>query len=120
MTFTPPGQNSTRGNLGPEGTESFTPAQLAQFDGKDESKPVYIAIRGVVFDCTTGRSMYGPGGSYGIFAGKDASRALAKSSLKAEDVVADIQGLTEKEVETLEQWETFYRKKYPVVGRLVQ
>lgn len=53
--------------------------------------------------------MYVPGKGYHVFAGKDASRALGKSSLKVEDCVADYSGLTEDEMKTLDKWEGHYR-----------
>lgn len=36
----------------------FTLTELAEYDGKD-GKPVYLAIRGQVFDVSEGRSFYG-------------------------------------------------------------
>lgn len=48
--------------------------------------------------------MYGKGAGYNIFAGKDASRGLGKSSLKPEDAVADYSTLDESEMGVLEDW----------------
>ena len=52
--------------------------------------------------------VYGPGKSYNIFAGKDGSRGLAKSSLNAEDAVADYRGLEAKEIGVLNDWHSFF------------
>jgi len=60
--------------------DPISPLQLAAFDGKDASKPIYVAIKGKVFDVTAKREMYGPGAGYNIFAGKDASKGLGRSS----------------------------------------
>ncbi|KAG8381948.1 hypothetical protein BUALT_Bualt05G0025700 [Buddleja alternifolia] len=94
----------------------LTPQQLKNYDGTDPSKPIYVAIRGRIFDVTTGNSFYGPGGSYSVFAGKDASRALAKMSKDENDVVASLDGLTDKEIGVLNDWETKFEAKYPIVG----
>jgi hypothetical protein len=51
-----------------------------------------------------------------VFAGKDASRALGKTSTKPEDVQADWHGLDDKEKETLNDWITFFAKRYNIVG----
>lgn len=32
---------------------------LKQYDGTDESKPVYVAVKGTVFDVSPKREMYG-------------------------------------------------------------
>ena len=57
------------------GLKEFTADELAQYDGSDLSKPIYLAINGKVFDVSAGPKYYGKGGSYGYFSGKDASRA---------------------------------------------
>ena len=55
-----------------------------------------------------------------VFAGKDASRALAMSSVKPEDVVAEWEDLSDKEKTVLEEWMTFFSKRYNIVGKVVQ
>ncbi|KAE9609274.1 hypothetical protein Lal_00020136 [Lupinus albus] len=97
----------------------FTPNHLSQFNGTDPSKPIYVAVKGRVFDVTTGKSFYGPGGPYAMFAGKDASRALAKMSKNDEDIIPSLDGLSEKEIGVLNDWEIKFQAKYPVVGRVV-
>jgi predicted heme/steroid binding protein len=44
----------------------FTPNELAQYNGEDLGKPIYIGIDGDVFDVTRSRRMYGPGGAYHV------------------------------------------------------
>lgn len=51
-----------------------------------------------------------------VFAGKDASRALATSSLKPEDCRAEWSDLGEKEKTVLNEWYTFFSKRYNIVG----
>lgn len=50
------------------------------------------------------------GKSYSVFTGKDASRALAKSSLNPADCVPNTEGLDETEQKTLDDWVTFFSK----------
>ncbi|GMG98812.1 hypothetical protein Nepgr_000652 [Nepenthes gracilis] len=97
----------------------FTSQQLKQYDGSVPSRPIYVAIKGRVFDVTTGVNFYGPGGPYSMFSGKDASRALAKMSKNDEDVSPSLDGLSEKELGVLADWEKKFEAKYPVVGRVV-
>ncbi|MBA0695132.1 hypothetical protein Goari_005365 [Gossypium aridum] len=97
----------------------LTPQQLIQFNGSDPSKPIYVAINGRIYDVTAGKSFYGPGGAYAMFAGKDASRALAKMSKNEEDVCPNLDGLSEKEMDVLNDWVKKFEAKYPVVGRVI-
>lgn len=96
----------------------FTAQELLRYNGTDPSKPIYVAIKGRVFDVTAGNSFYGPGGAYTMFAGKDASRALAKMSKNEEDVCASLEDLSEKEIGVLNDWEKKFEAKYPIVGRV--
>jgi len=53
-----------------------------------------------------------------VFAGKDASGALAKTSTKEEDVTSEWKHLGDKEKSTLNDWVTFFSKRYNVVGKV--
>ncbi|KAI0044434.1 progesterone binding protein [Auriscalpium vulgare] len=108
-----------RDDLAPPKEDPFTQEQLKQYDGSDPSKPIYVAIKGTVFDVSHKRDSYGPGKSYNIFAGKDGSRGLGKSSLKEEDAVPDYTVLQETEMKVLNDWYTFFSKRYSVVGKVV-
>lgn len=50
--------------------QSFTPKSLEPFNGRD-SERILLAINGIVFDVTAGRSFYGPGAC--ILAGSETS-----------------------------------------------
>ena len=54
--------------------------------------------------------MVAPGKGYNVFAGRDASKALGKSSMKAEDLSADYSELTEWELKVLDDWVAYYTK----------
>lgn len=97
----------------------LSPEQLIAYNGTDPSKPIYVAVKGRIFNVTTGSSFYGPGGAYAMFAGKDASRALAKMTKNEEDIISSLDGLSEKEIGVLNDWEKKFEAKYPIVGRVV-
>jgi membrane-associated progesterone receptor component len=61
---------------------------------------------------------YGPGGPYALFAGKDASRALAKMSFEEADLTGNIEGLNAMELDALQDWEWKFMTKYVKVGQL--
>ncbi|KAF4880294.1 putative steroid-binding protein 3 [Colletotrichum siamense] len=100
--------------LAPPKDDPITLEELAKADGSD---PNGKTLEGVVYD-VTGNKAYQAGGSYNVFAGKDASRALGKTSTKAEDVSADWSDLSDKEKGVLNDWITFFSKRYNVVGRV--
>jgi predicted heme/steroid binding protein len=76
------------------GPVHLTPEQLLRYDGSDETKPIYLAINGTIFDVSAGRHTYGPGGSYSVFAGRDATRAFVTGCF-LEDRTADLRGAEE-------------------------
>ena len=74
--------------------------------------PVYLAVRGKVFDVSMGRNFYGPGGPYENFAGRDATRGLACGSFDEDMLTKDLNGplddlseLGTAEMEALQGWE---------------
>ncbi|KAG9241826.1 cytochrome b5-like heme/steroid binding domain-containing protein [Calycina marina] len=91
-------------------------SELSAANGVGDAK-AYVAIKGKVFD-VTGNKMYAPEGSYHVFAGHDASYALGKTSTKPEDVKADWFSLDDKEKGVLADWETFFTKRYNIIGKV--
>ena len=79
---------------------------------------------GVVFDMSASPHFYGPEGPYGIFAGRDATRGLAKMSLDVKDTQpgkdgkVPIDDLAEDELGVMRDWRAKFEMKYDVVGRL--
>lgn len=96
-----------------------TSGQLRAYDGSDPNKPLLMAIKGQIYDVSRGRMFYGPGGPYAMFAGRDATRALALMSFDANDLTGETDGLSEAEMEVLQDWEAKFMEKYPKVGELV-
>ncbi|CDP05219.1 unnamed protein product [Coffea canephora] len=89
---------------------------LKQYDGADPKKPLLMAIKAQIYDVSQSRVFYGPGGPYHLFAGKDASRALAKMSFDEKDLTGDISDLGVFELEALQDWEYKFMSKYVKVG----
>jgi Cytochrome b5-like Heme/Steroid binding domain len=54
---------SSRGMAAANGSTgvALTLVQLSQYDGRDAAKPLYLAVRGRIYDVSAGRSFYGPG-----------------------------------------------------------
>ncbi|KAJ5281398.1 hypothetical protein N7478_006770 [Penicillium angulare] len=103
--------------LDPPKDDPISQEELAKCDGTDPNRPTLVAIKGIVFDVSR-NAAYGSSGQYRVFVGKDSSRALAKSSLKAEDCVPEWHDLDDKEKTVLDEWFTFFSKRYNIVGKV--
>ncbi|PSS35778.1 Membrane steroid-binding protein [Actinidia chinensis var. chinensis] len=96
-----------------------TEEELRAYNGSDPEKPLLMAIKGHIYDVSRSRMFYGPGGAYALFAGRDASRALALMSFDPQDLTGNIEGLGASELEVLQDWEYKFMEKYVKVGQLV-
>lgn len=62
-------------------------------DGRDHpAVPIYVALNGSVYDVSASPHLYGPGGSYHFFAGRDATRAFVTGCFE-EDLTGDLRGV---------------------------
>ncbi|OJA07770.1 hypothetical protein AZE42_02987 [Rhizopogon vesiculosus] len=97
----------------------FSETYLATFDGTDSTKPLYLAIDGDVFDVSSNRRTYGPGGPYHHMAGVDAARSFATGCF-ATHRTHDLRGLSEDEIMAVEHWKTFFtdHKTYFKAGKV--
>jgi membrane-associated progesterone receptor component len=103
---------------------TFTRTSLASHvkptgGGETTTAKCAMACDGIVFDTTSGRDFYGPGGPYAALNGRDASRALAmmKINVSEEEEALGVEGLSEDEVKTLREWRVKFEGKYPALGR---
>lgn len=83
---------------------------------------IYVGAGDKVFDMSFGgAAFYGPGCSYHVFAGRNATRCLALMSLEESDAKnPDVTDLDASKIKTLTDWINSFENKrlYPVVGRL--
>ncbi|OKL63629.1 hypothetical protein UA08_00951 [Talaromyces atroroseus] len=77
-----------------KGPVNLTPSQLALYDGSDPSLPIYLALNGTIIDVSANPGIYGPGGGYHFFVGRDATRAFVTGCFK-EDLTNDMTGVEE-------------------------
>jgi predicted heme/steroid binding protein len=76
-------------------SRTFTTEELSRFSGSDPSLPIYLAIKGDVFDVSVNPMRYGPGATYHHFAGRDASRSFVTGCFKTH-LTHDTRGFGEK------------------------
>ncbi|CAO1626860.1 unnamed protein product [Sympodiomycopsis kandeliae] len=95
-------------------------------DGDKKGQSILLCINRKVFDVSSGGRFYGPGGPYGNFAGRDASRGMAKQSFDQEMLtpldkpIDPLTDLTASEKTSMMEWESHFQMKYPIVGELVE
>lgn len=101
----------------------YTLDELKPYNGADKEHHILIAVDLRVYDVSSARHHYGPGGSYAILAGRDASRALAThaipKSVRSLEGWDELNDLSVSEREALNEWVSFFDSKYPRVGTLV-
>uniref|UniRef100_A0A182KCH0 Cytochrome b5 heme-binding domain-containing protein n=1 Tax=Anopheles christyi TaxID=43041 RepID=A0A182KCH0_9DIPT len=101
------------------GEQIFTEAELQKYDGK-QTNLLYLVILGHVYDVTVGFKHYGPGQSYHMFIGHDATRSFVTGEFdQYTPELSDVSALKETELEQLITWKEFYDKTYQYVGKLV-
>jgi len=102
-----------------EPKEYWTKEELTQYDGtQDPDGPILLAADGLVFNVYKGRNFYGPGGEYHLFAGRDATRLLAKTIVEEETPKEAAKPLTMAERAALAAWVFTFKGKYEIVGSL--
>lgn len=92
--------------------------EISPYDGTNDDNPILFAADGYVFNVSKGRGFYSKGCEYHIFAGRDATRLLAKSKLEEETSEEATVPLNIAERATLAGWIYTFKGKYDIVGRL--
>jgi len=108
--------------LAPLKKRDWTNEDIRPHDGRGEDGRILVAVNGKVFDMTRGKRFYGPDGPYSVFAGKDATRALATFSL-TEDIKEgydDVSDLSTSQMDSVKEWEEQFMEKYVFVGKLLK
>eukprot|EP00928_Gymnodinium_smaydae_P010587 TRINITY_DN13990_c0_g1_i1.p1 TRINITY_DN13990_c0_g1~~TRINITY_DN13990_c0_g1_i1.p1 ORF type:complete len:525 (-),score=102.31 TRINITY_DN13990_c0_g1_i1:202-1725(-) len=98
----------------------LTLEELHGFVGADGGR-ILLSIKRELLDVSAGREIYGPGGGYSLFAGREVSRCLGTMSLEP-DGLDDLRWEPDnaEEEQTLNNWQEKLKEKYPVAGRLVK
>ena len=60
------------------------------------------------------------GGGYHVFAGRECARALGKMATEASQCTADTDDLSERELAILQDWDSKFREKYTIVGKVCE
>ena len=103
-----------------EPKEYWTEDEIKQYDGRASNPdgPILLAADGIVFNVWKGRQFYMEGGEYHIFAGRDATRLLARTLVEEESIEDSKKPLTMAERAALAGWIWTFKNKYDIVGKL--
>ncbi|KAL3760493.1 hypothetical protein ACHAWU_001828 [Discostella pseudostelligera] len=109
-----------------ENVMTITREMLEEMDGYDGA-PLYLSIKGRVYDVSAGHKFYSEGKEYHEWVGKDATRSFGtgcrggKDKLGVECLSESTEGLTEAELKEIDRWVELYEThdKYTFVGHLV-
>ncbi|KAJ8902707.1 hypothetical protein NDN08_006027 [Rhodosorus marinus] len=83
----------------------YSVEELARYDGGNLRGKIYLAVRGRIYDVSSGKQFYGHGMTYAHFAGTDASRAFIGNFEEPLDRVDD---LSEADLEGITEWMNLY------------
>jgi hypothetical protein len=102
---------------------TMTLEELSEMNGATQSTPVYVSVRGLIFDVSAGRDVYGPGKSYHPLVAKEATAMYATGCLGEDDCKDKMATyvITPEDIGEVEKWVDFYanHEKYTYVGRLL-
>lgn len=109
-----------------ENALTITREELEEMDGWDGA-PLYLSIRGRVYDVSAGDKFYGEGKEYHDWVGVDASRSFGTGCRGGVDrtgmdcLSESLDGLTDKELKEVDRWLELYEThdKYTFIGHLV-
>jgi len=75
-------------------------------DGEAEggSKPLWLSLRGRVYDVSAGSKFYGPGKPYHSFTARDASRAFCTGCMEVDCLIPSLDGLEPAQVKEADRW----------------
>eukprot|EP00965_Chrysotila_dentata_P205872 6183215-Pleurochrysis_carterae.AAC.2 len=109
----------------PDAGIALTPEELTEYDGRElpgtnGHAPLFLAIKGRIYDVTAGKPFYGPGRSYHKLVGKDATRAFCTGCLEPACLISNLEGLSDAQRKEADRWIELYEHhdKYKLVGRL--
>eukprot|EP00949_MAST-11_sp_MAST-11-sp1_P003780 g3780.t1 len=110
-----------KASAGVEQFKDMTLEELRSYNGETSGKPVLVAIQDKIYDVSSS-DFYSKGGTYNVFAGRDAARALAKMDMHNTEPLDDprTDDLSLAEIDTLNEWIMKFDSKYPVVGRVMR
>lgn len=110
-----------------ENSMTVTRDQLEEMDGYDDT-PLYLSIRGRVYDVTAGQTFYAEGKEYHNWVGTDATRSFGTGCRGGTDKTGveclseSTDGLSDSEELEIDRWLELYEThdKYTFVGHLIE
>ncbi|KAL8893660.1 MAG: hypothetical protein Q9192_005052, partial [Flavoplaca navasiana] len=77
------------------GPITLTSSELSLYNGTLPTLPIYLALNRSIYDVSTSPHLYGPGGPYHFFSGRDATRAFITGCFDPPHLTPDLRGVEE-------------------------
>eukprot|EP00633_Aureoumbra_lagunensis_P001141 CAMPEP_0197290546 /NCGR_PEP_ID=MMETSP0890-20130614/7737_1 /TAXON_ID=44058 ORGANISM="Aureoumbra lagunensis, Strain CCMP1510" /NCGR_SAMPLE_ID=MMETSP0890 /ASSEMBLY_ACC=CAM_ASM_000533 /LENGTH=130 /DNA_ID=CAMNT_0042762577 /DNA_START=195 /DNA_END=587 /DNA_ORIENTATION=+ len=99
--------------------ETVSNEELMSANGENGA-PIWLSIKGRVYDVSSSPNFYGPGRPYSKLVAKDATRAFGLGCAAPHCLVSDIEGLSERQLKEIDRWIELYEThdKYKFIGTL--
>eukprot|EP00747_Dinoflagellata_sp_TGD_P179590 gnl/TRDRNA2_/TRDRNA2_30636_c0_seq1.p1 gnl/TRDRNA2_/TRDRNA2_30636_c0~~gnl/TRDRNA2_/TRDRNA2_30636_c0_seq1.p1 ORF type:complete len:408 (+),score=77.70 gnl/TRDRNA2_/TRDRNA2_30636_c0_seq1:67-1290(+) len=94
------------------GSKKFTLKQLRGYNGEVDGQPIMTSLLGRVYDVTSGKDLFGPGGPYEMFAGHDGTYNLGVMSLKKNTLDKFKYKMDAEDHMTLAEWLAYFDNRY--------
>ena len=94
----------------------ITLAELAENNGTP-GKKAWVCNKGLIYDCSS-NAVYSSEGGYNCFSGKDATLSLGKMEFELSGQRDWREKLNHEELCVVEEWTSWFTKRYPFVGYL--
>jgi len=91
---------------------SFTLKEMSAFGGQVAGEVLLTSVLGRVYDVSPARDLFGPGGPYAMFAGRDGTYNLAVMSLKKPTLDKFEYDLDDEDRECLSDWIAYFDNRY--------
>ncbi|XP_043273279.1 neuferricin [Venturia canescens] len=99
------------------GESLITDNELKKYNNLENG--LYLSIIGNIFDVTAGAKHYGPGATYHLFTGRDASLAFVTGEFEEGSLSDDISSLSNLQLKSIKTWIKFYNENYIYKGKLI-
>eukprot|EP01112_Ceratiomyxa_fruticulosa_P017516 TRINITY_DN5470_c0_g2_i5.p1 TRINITY_DN5470_c0_g2~~TRINITY_DN5470_c0_g2_i5.p1 ORF type:complete len:175 (-),score=30.87 TRINITY_DN5470_c0_g2_i5:10-534(-) len=102
-----------------DGLQRMKLCELEMFDGSDSQLPIFVSLKGKVYDVSDGPYSKKKKQQYCDLSGKEIGYAMALNQRNLAGDFTPLSTLTKEQRKTLKQVEKVYERKYKQIGQIV-